>query len=566
MAVLKKVNDDPSGQFIELKGSSMTIGRAPECDIVLNHQGVSRKHAEIRVQSPNILLCDLEPRNPTKLNERELAPKEQLELKHGDRIDICDVVFVFYAKLPTASEAKARPVDEMLVVEGGDGATMHTIDASRSSMQLSAIRPEVKLRAILEISRNLSSLLDIDTVAPKVIDTLFEVFEKAERGFLVLQEPGTGKLIRKAFKHRQSRGSRPLALNKYQDEAPMTLSRTIVNHVLEQKTAFLSRNAENDLPTNASIADLKIRSVMCAPLLTPDGKALGILQLDTSDSNQFTKDDLDLLAAVGNQAAIAVQNATLHQALLNDDRLIRDLTQATKIQKLFLPRAVPKLAGYEFFAHYHPAYEVGGDSYDFVPLPGNRLAISLGDVAGKGVSAALIMAKFSGDNRYYILTEDAPAPAADALNCLLCDAGLDDRFITLSLGFLDPASGKLTLCSAGHEPVLIRRADGTIQEIGVETSGFPLGIMPNSVYQQVEAFLQPGDVVLIHSDGVPDARNVAGEKYVTIERNRLRERLAQSAGGPEAVGKAIVQEIREFSAGAKQFDDITMVCFGPVAH
>ena len=106
----------------------------------------------------------------------------------------------------------------------------------------------------------------------------------------------------------------------------------------------------------------------------------------------------------------------MHETLLERERLDRDLKLAEQVQKRFLPQSVPKVPGFEFFAHYHPAYEVGGDYYDFVPLPDNRLAIALGDVSGKGVAAALMMAKFSGDTRYCILTENAPGPAANELN------------------------------------------------------------------------------------------------------------------------------------------------------
>jgi len=141
----------------------------------------------------------------------------------------------------------------------------------------------------------------------------------------------------------------------------MSISRSIVNHVLGQKKAVLSQDAGNDknLPTSASIADLKIRSVMCVPLLTPDSQALGILQLDTSDRKQFLQEDLDVLAAVASQAAVAVQNAAMHETLLERERMERDLKLAEQVQKRFLPQGVPKVAGFEFFAHYHPAYEVG---------------------------------------------------------------------------------------------------------------------------------------------------------------------------------------------------------------
>ena len=264
--------------------------------------------------------------------------------------------------------------------------------------------------------------------------------------------------------------------------------------MLGQKKAVLSQDAGDDknLPTSASIADLKIRSVMCVPLLTPDNKALGIIQLDTSDRRQFNEDDLDVLAAVASQAAISIQNASMHESLLERERLNRDLKIAEQVQKRFLPQVVPTVPGYEFFAHYQPTYEVGGDYYDFVPLPGDRMAVAVGDVSGKGVAAALMMAKFSGDTRYCILTENAPAPTATRLNTLLCAAGIEEKFITLGLCVLDAATRKLTLTSAGHTPVIIRRADGRAEEVGQEVSGFPLGIMEDSDYQQTEVQLEPG--------------------------------------------------------------------------
>lgn len=571
MPFLKKMNEG-TGEIIELRAGEMVIGRAPECDLVLNNQGVSRKHVVLRWNGERATVCDLNSRNKTKLNEIELPPDRDQALKNGDRINICDVEFVYSVRMPATNESPTpRSKEEMLVLDSGDGATVHSIDASRSDLQSCAIRPEAKLKAILEISRNLFSDLDIDSVAPKVLDTLFELFEKAERGFLVLHEAETNKLLRKAFKHRQLRRSSGFAMGSYQDEVPVTLSRSIVNSVLDQKKAFISQDAGSDrnLPTSASIADLKIRSVMCAPLLTPDGKALGILQLDTSDRNQFNQDDLELLAAVANQAAISIQNARLHQGLLARDRIDRDLNQANRIQKIFLPRGVPAIAGYQFYAHYNPAYEVGGDYYDFVPLPGGRMAVAVADVSGKGVTAALMMAKFSGDTRYCILTEDAPAPAADALNTLLCDAGIEEKFITLSLGILDPARHRLTLCSAGHPPVLIRHADGKIDAIGESChdsiNALPLGIMPDTPYSQIEIPLAPGDVVVVYSDGVTDARNLQNDLYVSTTRNRLAEKLAEAVGGAEDVGKAIIQDIREFSTGQKQADDITLVCFGMVS-
>ena len=138
------------------------------------------------------------------------------------------------------------------------------------------------------------------------------------------------------------------------------------------------------------------------------------------------------------------------------------------------------------------------------------------------------------------------------MNSLLCAAGIDDKFITLGLCVLDFATRKLTMTSAGHTPVIIRRADGRAEEVGQEVSGLPLGIMEDSEYQQTEVQLNPGDVVVVYSDGVTDARSPADELYDSQSNHRLIKRVAQTSGGAAAVGRAILQDIREFSAGTRR--------------
>ena len=568
MAFLKKVSPEPAGQLIEIKADPLVIGRLQECQVILDSTGVSRKHAEIRRAGDRFTLVDLHSRNFTILNGKKLDPDEPPPvLSANDRIKICDVEFIFFPNVPKDSSRPPSALpDEMLVTEGGHEETsgaLHTLDASRSSSMASAVKPEVKLKAILEISRKLSSDLKIDTVAPNIIDALMELFPQSERGFLILIDQVSKRLMRKAFKYRPNRRSSLVA--PYTDEVPMSISRSIVNHVIGQKKAVLSQDAgaDQDLPTSASIADLKIRSVMCVPLLAPDGEVLGIIQLDTSDRRQFLQEDLDILTTVAGQAAVAVQNASMHEKLLRNAGLERDLSIAETVQKRFLPHSVPKIPGYEFFAFYQPTYEVGGDYYDFIHLPSNKLGVALGDVAGKGVAAALMMAKFSGDTRFCVSTEGSPQAAIEKLNNLLCAAGIDEKFMTMSLSLLDIEKSRVTFCSAGHPPLFLRRVDGQVEELGEDISGFPLGIMPDWQYKQLEVDIHPGDVLVIYSDGVTDARSPAEEIYDSREKRRLIKRVMDSPGGAEAVGKSILQEIREFSLGHKQADDITLVCFGP---
>jgi phosphoserine phosphatase RsbU/P len=568
MAGLLVMNGTPSGQFVEIDGEEAVIGRLPRCHIVLDPNGVSREHAKIRRQGDRFYVVDLNSRNTTKVNEKVLVPMQDHPLAEGDRINICDVEMIFRHKFPVEDTKDVVP--GVTILETGSEATVHTLDASRSDAMACAVKPEEKLKAFIEISRNLCSNLKIETIGPKILDALAGIFPQAERAFLALVKPDDPKFtIRQKFhKIRESKrpGLRDLLARPAQDETQLNISRSILNHVLGQKKAVLSQDAGNDanLPTSASIADLKIRSVMCAPLVTPDGHALGIIQLDTSDRKQFGQDDLDVLASVASQAAIAIQNAAMTESLLARERIERDLRLAEQVQKRFLPQSTPVVPGYEFFAYYHAAYEVGGDYYDFVPLKENRLAIALGDVAGKGVAAALMMAKFSGDTRFCILTQDGPDSAAKVLNEQLCAAGIEEKFITLSLGVLDASTHVFRLISAGHLAVIVRRANGTLDLIGDEIAGFPLGIMDDATYRAVDVQLNPGDVVIVHSDGVTDSRNLNDELYDSQETPRLYDRVRRASGSPEAIGRAILQEIREFSAGQRQADDITLVCFGRV--
>jgi serine phosphatase RsbU (regulator of sigma subunit) len=299
------------------------------------------------------------------------------------------------------------------------------------------------------------------------------------------------------------------------------------------------------------------------PFSPPGYEVLGIIQSDPNDLARIRRADLKVLPT-SSRAAILIQNAVMHESLLEGDRLSRDLRVAAVVQRQFLPQSVPAIPAYEFFAHYNPAHVVGGDFYDFVPLPDDRLAVAVGDVAGNGVAAALLMARFSRDARHCILAKDSPSAAASELNRVLCSEGIEESFVTLSLSVLDIEKRTLSLASAGHLPVLIRRANGTVDEIGAEVTGFPLGILRESNYRETKVELHPGDVVAAFTDGVTDARNPLDQLYDSEDNRRLRTRLSETQGGPAAVGRAILEDIREFSSEPVHVDDVTLLCFGPL--
>ena len=243
------------------------------------------------------------------------------------------------------------------------------------------------------------------------------------------------------------------------------------------------------------------------------------------------------------------------------ERLKLDLGLAREVQRGFLPQRMPEIPGYEFFGYYESAYEIGGDYYDFIPLPRQRLAILLGDVAGKGVVAALLMAKLSADARSCMLTEPDLAVAIGKLNALMNQSGIADRFVTLVAAILDHASHTVTLVNAGHpSPLLYRRATRRVAEaIGNEAAGFPLGIQSGFEYASCQVSLAPGDSILAFTDGVSEATDVDN---VPFGWKGVDAAVQGNAYSPRALGERVVQVVKQFTAGRSQDDDIALVGFG----
>jgi serine phosphatase RsbU (regulator of sigma subunit) len=414
-------------------------------------------------------------------------------------------------------------------------------------------QPADKLTALLDIATNLGRTLDLDSLLPKIVENLFQLFKQADRAFIILRDEPTKKLIPKVIKTRRGH-----------DETMASFSRRIVNQCLENVQALLSDDATSDsrFAMSQSIADFRIRSVMCAPLWTQEGSGFGVIQLDTQDRNKkFTEGDLKLLMGVASQASIALENAKLHQDLMVRERLKRDLELAREVQRGFLPLRPPELAGYELFAHYEAAQEVGGDYFDFIPMPLDRMGVMLGDVAGKGVPAALLMAKISADAKFCMLSEAGPAPAITKLNGLLHQAGLTERFITLVAAVVDPHEHAVTLVNAGHpSPLVYRHATSAVEDATPpETTGLPIGVVDGYEYVSCQVRLEPGDAILTFSDGVTEAMD-KDNKQLQVEGI-----LAAIQGGrhsPRGLGERVVEAVKRHATGRSQHDDITLVCYG----
>jgi phosphoserine phosphatase RsbU/P len=560
MASLNILKGPNQGEQVELVGDKNILGRdAPQCNIVIPMNAVSRVHAQILRVGGRFYIEDLESRNHTYVNNE--AIEKRTPLRNNDKIRICDFLASFHdaSPLPPLPADMVRPTDEGEDEENGGSTTVEATLSHNTKLELET-QPADKLKALLDISATLSRTLELDRLLPQIVDSLFLLFKQADRCFVILAEEGVSKagsgiqkLIPKVIKTR-----RP------QDESIARFSRTIVRKCLDTGDAFLSDDASGGVPLSQSVVDFRIRSVLCAPLSGADGKAFGVIQLDTQDRNKrFTQDDLKLLKGVANQASIAMENAKLHEGTVARERFRRDLELAHQVQLSFLPSRVPSVPGYDFFSHYEPALEVGGDYYDFIPVSGGRLAILVGDVAGKGVPAALLMAKLSSDARFCLLTESDPAGAVMKLNQLMFQhTSQMDRFVTLIAAVLDPAEHTVTLVNAGHPSPLLYRASGDSLDDAMPTdaAGVPLGILENQVYPACQVSLSAGDSLLLFTDGVSDSFNVRDRAFST--KGILAALNDIDAGSPQMAGARIVKALKHHSAGRGQHDDITLVCLG----
>jgi serine phosphatase RsbU (regulator of sigma subunit) len=331
---------------------------------------------------------------------------------------------------------------------------------------------------------------------------------------------------------------------------------------MDGKKAILSADASTDerFGMAQSIADFQIRSLLCAPMIGSNGESLGVIQIDTSNQmSRFTDQDLQLLAGIANQAAIALDNARLHQEALTQMALQRDMEVAKQMQRTLLPNHAPTLPGYHFFAFYESAYQVGGDYYDYVVLPDSRVAVVVGDVAGKGVPAALLMAKLSSDVRQYLSIEPNPAKALGRINQVFSSYGWDDRFVTMIIAVVDSAKHQLTLVNAGHMPPMLRNGDGQVIEIGGEQAGLPVGVVEDFEFEAYEHNLEPGDIVTIFTDGFSEAMNPNRELYGL---ERMASIISDSAVKPIEVGEHLLSDVRQFADDYPQSDDMCLVCLG----
>ena len=542
-------------QVFELHSSVSRIGRYADCDVCIDHNGVSREHARILLENDGYYVEDLKSRNGTFLNGRQIT--EKTLLREGDLLRFCDVELVFSAGEPGmfdfGSPQKDTNSSRAFVYDGDENnfTVKQQIKLAEKKPTLTSANAAVKLQAMIDIGRNLGA--GVDEVVPQLVQNLLKIFLQADCAYILLTDSHTGRLELKAFQHRDP-----------DNRDAFRVSRSILEKVATSKAAILSDDVANDsrFEPSESIVNYNIYSIMAAPIMDYDqSEVLGVIQVDArSSGRKFTYEDLDLLVSLAYQVAVSYQNAKLHEIAIQEQVLEREMTIANSVQRGLLPPAPPKIVNYSFYDFYKPAKYLGGDYYDYIMLPDGRLVFALGDVSGKGVAASLLMAKCTAEVRSALIIEKTFEDAVKRVNRLFCEPRWDNRFITFFFGVLNPQTHEIVFHNAGHVPPLLVSPDGTIETLGEDKIGLPLGIMDDTEYPESSFTIQNGQRLVVISDGITDAMNAQGQ-YFTNDGvlNYLKKAKTESV---EEFGKNLINAVHSFAGREAQSDDQSLIVVG----
>ena len=522
------VTDALGRRIVNIDKPLFTIGRRSETDLRLPGADISRVHAEISVENGNCVIRDKQSRfgtfvNGEKQNERVLA--------HGDQIRLG---------------------------QAGDTEIVFFVDDEAPSVEKSAVSAASDLRqlaALLEGLRALGSGRVLDEVLAMVLDSAIEV-TGAERGFIMLANR-EGLL---EFKLARARGKVTLSGRTFETsrKIPETVfstgQQTIVEDLLDGDLAQL----------HTGTVALGIRHVLCAPLRLvryverADQKGadetIGVLYLDSRERGALrsahAQSALETLSA---EAALAIENARLYRETLDKAKYEQELRVAAAIQQSLLPVANREGAFFSTAAASIACRAVGGDFYDYVDLPTSQFGFIVGDVAGKGSPAALLAAAVLGMFSAEATYQASAAPLMTRLNHGLFRRAIEARFLTSFYGMLSP-DGSFTYCNAGHNAPLLVSSSGIRR---LETGGVVLGLFDSATFEEETLKLEPGDLIVLFSDGVTEAMNSESAEFTD-------ERLIACANAhlgetPQQVLDALLADVHAFCAGEPQSDDITAV-------
>src|SRR6266851_5608011 len=397
-----------------------------------------------------------------------------------------------------------------------------------------------KLRMLLDITKTISRSLDLKEVLNLVMDTLDSLIPYDAAGIYLVKcsrpvserEDGADETC--VFQTEAVRGYDIADLQ----ELRLKMGEGLIGHVAIRGKPFIAR--------------ARTRSEMVAPIIS-NNEVIGVFDLESDELNAYTNDDIEILMLLASQVAIIIEKVMLHEQLIEKQRLQTQLEIARQVQLQLLPPKDPQLEGFDISAYNFPTEEVSGDYYDWVRLFDDQIGIVIADVSGKGVPAALLMAFLRASLRAASHIGYAPHVSMSKVNYLLWESIERNQFVTAFYGILDSANRTLAYCNAGHNPPFLMEADGKVHF--EERGGVPLGMFRDTRYYEYFATIEPGQVLVLYTDGVTEATNRALDEY---GRDRLVEAVRQCRHlGAREMIDYIHRDVLNWTEGLGATDDVT---------
>lgn len=551
---------DRNSDIFPLGRLRITIGRSARNDLCIPDPFASRVHAEVRREGDQYILQDLGSANGTLYNGSTV--ESVVPLVPGGRIQIGETEIVFddggvdpglNATMITDPNIIGPVPEATIALNSADRTTsglLEAIEGARtqpdSDARIKRVTRQSDLLALIsKVGVTLLASATLSETLQQIAGLVFEAVP-AERCSIMMRDEASEELKVAVARLRDRVG----------DVGEIRVSRTIMEEVVGKGKSVLTSDAQHDPRFMSSTMTLQgIRSVLAVPLGVGE-KVFGIIYADSPIAEaRFTEDHLKVLTTLASVAAIRVENARLLEEQLDRERLEHELQLASEIQQRFQPSAAPHVAGYELQGISFPCYEIGGDYYDFIKRADGRMIIALGDVSGKGTAAALLMSSLHAAVHAQASAHSSLSETISAVNKYLAENIPSNRFVTLFYAELDPLTGALAFINAGHNPPLIVHSAGTVENLS--SGGLPLGILPDSPYREGRTLLQPGDVLVIYSDGVSEAVNPQGEEFGAQRLHSVVGlNIERSASG---IRDRIESALTKFAQGTPAADDITLV-------
>ncbi|MEX2260844.1 MAG: SpoIIE family protein phosphatase [Bryobacteraceae bacterium] len=547
---------DPSGNRTRMAVAEVPykIGRQTDNHLVVRDSRVSRNHARIVFEEGDYFIEDTKSRHGVYVNGVKV---ERSRLKNSDRIEF-GFSDSYQLTFSTEGSSIGRQLDQLPVPDS-------LLSGMSAQTGLPPANNLTKLRAVLEVARALESALTAGEVLNAVVDAALAI-TNTERGFLLFRKGEELEMRVARDRHGEALG-----------ENDLRVPRRLIHRALQHRRELLSMNFDPHAdeaglpPSERSIADLELRSVVCVPLvhvrlnapnetgtLSSVSDTIGVLYMDSRHSPaDMAAGNRELLQTLAIEASTILENARLLEEERLKHKIEEELSIARRIQQSLLPRAMPAEGWFRASGSSVPSSQVGGDYFDVMPVNAAQWAAVVADVAGKGVSSALLASLLQGAFLSAFDTVTGLKNHMESLNRFLCDRTAGDKYATIFCCTLDE-QGLLRYANAGHCAPWILRRTGELEML--EPTGLPVGLLTDVAWTVEERRLEAGDKLFVYSDGVTEAVGPAEEFFGT---RRLKEALlCHAAEDCQGLHDAVRQALDKFTAGVEQSDDETLLVLG----